>query len=192
MLLTYELRRFRDGFTVQPHLEDMARLNTVSQHREIAKTIRRITFIPGETSIERLIKAVRRQSKEGNIHNLKKVWEIIKRAYGTNLYIHCNKHLLDQILPRLSHLSVIKVDSVTNPFVPSTFDLVHPWVDFHTFWKRRQPYVVVKFQDPQLSVLRYGSILLAARGKNLTELVLSQLPIDTLLVFNEEQQLTIA
>lgn len=176
---------FKDGFTVRPHLNDMARLEMASKHPGIAKSITSLTFYMGDMSFEQFADAVKRKSWKGD---LKKVWEIIDRMYSAPMFNrHCNERILSEVLPRLPNLTSLTATSIKYPFMGCGVDLLRAWKSMMDYSQDFEEYDEVSFHDTSLSTRRYTSVLSAAQHLKspITKLVLDPLPADFFVTYDE-------
>jgi hypothetical protein len=180
---------FKHGFSLRPHRDDMARLQSVCKHPEIAKGIKHLDIYMGDMSKQQFADAVSRQrylSKK----DFKALSKVFDKVFSDPISKHCNKSMLEQAFSQLPNLTSITATSSRFPF--STFPEPAPRKNpssllagpFHEVWDTLEDefdqYERTNFFDKEVSVERYSSILLASLKLQtpLQVLVLDSLPID--------------
>lgn len=171
---------FRDGFAIRPHLNDMARLEKISENPLLAKGVRTLTFFAGDMNMELLMDAMAQASQHfpRRLNDVRQIKILASRLYDNEfLKTHSSKDMLDEIFPRLINLSSINVTSEEDPFFGSRLHVDDVW---DTMLDDLDDAEDPNFQDPSLATARYSSILLAAQRlpNPIQTLDLGHLPID--------------
>jgi len=171
---------FRDGFAIRPHLNDMVRLEKISESPLLAKGIRTLKFFAGDMNMELLMDAMAQASQHfpRRPNDVRQIKILASRLYDNESWkIHSSKDMLDEIFPRLINLSSISVTSEEDPFFGSRLHVDDVW---DTMLDDVDDAEDPNFQDPSVATARYSSILLAAQRlpSPIQELDLDYLPID--------------
>ncbi|KAH8594852.1 hypothetical protein B0O99DRAFT_594906 [Bisporella sp. PMI_857] len=182
---------FKDGFTVRPHLRDMARLEKVSNNSLMAGSVKCLTLFTGDMHITDLSSAVtayikwpgRRQFVSGRLlHDHRPrtrrprsptaIHKVLKNTFSMeSLEAHCNRARLQEILPRFRNLSEIIITSTRFPFAGVGNGLKAVWGQIAGFHEdivkpecfSHMLYRGAPFQQREIVTMRYWDILLAAQ-----------------------------
>ncbi|KAG4411561.1 hypothetical protein IFR04_015300 [Cadophora malorum] len=182
---------FRDGFTVRPHLDDMDRLYRVVTKPEIAKGIRYIEFFAGDVDRVQLANAIGRQEqrlKYATGGQLSKVWKLVDNIFDeTRMREHCKAEILDQCLPLLPNLEVLKINSLNCPLRDIENPFCIAWAEMEAEFDFEDENAS-HFLDSRISIQRYSDILTSAmKCENIQKLDLDCFPID---YFRPEDEFT--